>query len=89
MKACDLFDRLRYQVYRPAVTTMGPCSNGCGESARGSGECWKCLANQIDILVTTDTEPALAYRTAMDALEASRAMHRLGEDCYEFDKRNG
>jgi hypothetical protein len=86
MSARELFDRLRYQVYRPAVTTMSGCANGCGEFARGGGECWKCLAGQIDRLVTSDADPELAYRAASDALEATRAMHQVGQRCEEVDR---
>lgn len=89
MSARELFDRLRYQVYRPAVTTMSGCANGCGEWARGGGECWKCLVNQIDRMVTSDADPELAYRTAQDAMKANCAMHQLSQRCEEYDRGEG
>lgn len=44
----QLVEDLRYQLYLPTVTTMGACSQGCGNSARGGGVCKKCLAAEID-----------------------------------------
>ena len=46
--------------YPSGVTTMGPCSSGCGNSARGGYTCKDCLtigikqlgcdSNQVDLL---------------------------------------
>ena len=43
--ADDLF-RLRYQVIRPSVTTMGACPK-CGEPSRGSLVCADCLIDDM------------------------------------------
>lgn len=45
------------------------------------------LASQIDRMVTSDADPELAYRTAQDALEANRAMHRLSQRCEEAEAK--
>ena len=45
--ATQLLERLKYQIYRPAVTTMAQCSNGCGRPARGGEECWECLVKKL------------------------------------------
>ena len=46
MSAHDTLFSLRYQVMRPAVTTMGDCPQ-CGESSRGSGVCADCLTESL------------------------------------------
>lgn len=43
----ESLDVLTYNLLRPTVTTMGPCANGCGAYARGSGECATCLIDKI------------------------------------------
>lgn len=48
MTAQKLLNDLRYQISRPRITTVSPCKNGCRISARGGGECWKCLASKLD-----------------------------------------
>lgn len=51
MNARQLYDRLRYELAPVAVTTMGPCSEGCGGSARGSGVCVACLEAKLQSAV--------------------------------------
>lgn len=83
MSARELFDRLRYQVYRPAVTTMSVCANeGCEEWARGGGECWACLGAKIEALGIPR-----AARIAGNALTAAREMHRLEQACEEAEAK--
>lgn len=84
MSARELFDRLRYQVYRPAVTTMSGCANGCGEFARGGGDCWACLGAKLEAMGVPR-----AARIAGNALSAAREMHRLGQACEELDGEGG
>lgn len=48
-KARDLMAAIRYQVFRPEVTTMGACATeGCHRRARGSGTCADCLGYELD-----------------------------------------
>lgn len=82
MSARELFDRLRYQVYRPAVTTMSGCATeGCDGSARGGGECWACLGAKLEAMGIPR-----AARIAGAALFAASEMHRLGQACEEKDE---
>lgn len=49
-QARDLMGRIRYQVFAPEVTTMGPCPR-CGVTSRGSDVCAGCHAEELDKLV--------------------------------------
>ena len=56
-KARELMADIRYQVFRPEVTTMGPCAtDGCANSSRGGMRCADCLAAELD--ATAKPEPA-------------------------------
>lgn len=67
----ELYDALRYQVLTPRVTTMGPCANGCGNSARAAGICGTCLAKRLDAVLGNDL--ASAFVTAMNTARRSEA----------------
>lgn len=45
-KVRQILGDLHYQTYM-GVTTMGPCANGCGNAARGSGVCSECLTLEL------------------------------------------
>ncbi len=68
-KARELMAAIRYQVHRPEVTTMGPCSCpcGCSSSTRGSGMCADCLAFALDELIDSSAGTNYVY-----ACEAQR-----------------
>jgi hypothetical protein len=74
MTARALWEALRYQTLTPSVTTMGPCSRGCGNGARGSGVCRGCLCAELDALLgdgratewVTATREALRMGWAID-----------------------
>lgn len=55
----NLVASLRYQTLGPQVTTMAACANGCGESARGGGECRHCLTKKLAELVGEEKANAL------------------------------
>ena len=42
-----LLGEIRYQVFRPEVTTVGECDRKCGNLARGSGVCEECLVEEL------------------------------------------
>ena len=42
-----LLGEIRYQVFRPEVTTVGECARKCGSMARGSGVCEECLVDDL------------------------------------------
>ena len=46
MNIHDTLFSLRYQVMRPAVTTMGACPK-CTASSRGSATCAECLVESL------------------------------------------
>jgi hypothetical protein len=53
---------LNYQINAPEITTMGPCSMQCGQTARGSGTCPECLA--VDLGSVVGDGLALEYLSA-------------------------
>lgn len=59
-----LMDSIRYQVFRPSVTTMANCSEGCGSGARGGGTCVSCLAKEMNSLFKTKNEDGLGWGDA-------------------------
>lgn len=67
MTAHDLYNRLRYELAPVAVTTVGPCSEGCGGSARGGGVCVACLTNGL-----RDATSAVDWDGFVEALRVSR-----------------
>lgn len=67
MNAHDLYDRLRYELAPVGVTTMGPCSEGCGNSARGGGVCVACLTKGLREVTST-----VDWDGFVDALRVSR-----------------
>ena len=68
-KARELMAAIRYEVFRPEVTTMGSCSCACGccTPARGSGVCADCLALELDELIDSSAGTNYVY-----ACEAQR-----------------
>lgn len=78
-KARDLMAAIRREVFRPEVTTMGACANGCGESARGSGVCRNCLGADLDAM--TDSMEGTAYVYACEAQHQAEdaVMRALGQ----------
>lgn len=64
-QARDLMAAIRREVFRPEVTTMGACANGCGDAARGSGVCRSCLGAELDAI--TDSMAGTAYVYACEA----------------------
>lgn len=49
--AREILSRIRYQVFTPEVTTMGPCPD-CGQSSRGAQRCACCIvALELEPLV--------------------------------------
>lgn len=79
VSARDLWQALRYQTLTPRVTTMGPCSRGCGRSARGSAVCGTCLAVELDTL--------LGCWDASEWVRKAMASQRLGWDIEETLER--
>jgi hypothetical protein len=67
VNARGLYNRLRYELAPMAVTTMGPCSEGCGGSARGSGVCVACLSAKLQSAV-----PEVEWDGFVEALRVSR-----------------
>lgn len=71
-KARDLMAAIRYQVFRPEVTTMGACATeGCHRIARGGGTCADCLGYEID-----DMTGSVAGTEYVDACKAQRWAER-------------
>ena len=68
-QARELMAAIRYNIFRPEVTTMGPCSCpcGCSSSTRGSGMCADCLAFELDELIDSSAGTNYVY-----ACEAQR-----------------
>ena len=46
-EAQRLLGEIRYQVFRPEVTTVGECARKCGNLARGSRVCEECLVDDL------------------------------------------
>ena len=46
-EAQRLMGEIRYQVFRPEVTTVGECAHKCGNLARGSMVCADCLTDDL------------------------------------------
>lgn len=46
-EAQRLMGEIRYQVFRPEVTTVGSCARKCGNRARGSMVCTVCLVKEL------------------------------------------
>ena len=67
-------DLLIYELrrnYPSGCTTWGKCYNpSCQESARGSGQCVKCLTGHIGRLIG-------CHKLAMDYQQAYKRAHRL------------
>jgi len=77
MSAADLIDRLRYQVLRPHITTMGPCPR-CGEGSRGSNVCSACLMRDLEALIgSSDADEA--YYALCEMRDAGQRLHALVE----------
>lgn len=49
-RVLGLMDRMRYGVFAPSVTTMGPCPR-CLALSRGSDLCGDCLAEELNRLL--------------------------------------
>ena len=50
-EAQRLLGEIRYQVFRPEVTTVGNCARKCGSMARGSRVCAGCLIEELRALL--------------------------------------
>ena len=50
-EAQRLLGEIRYQVFRPEVTTVGRCASKCGGVARGSRVCAGCLIEELRALL--------------------------------------
>lgn len=52
-EAQRLLGEIRYQVFRPEVTTVGDCARKCGSMASGSGSgvCAVCLVEELRALL--------------------------------------
>ena len=50
-EAQRLLGEIRYQVFRPEVTTVGECDRKCGNMARGSRVCSVCLIEEMRALL--------------------------------------
>ena len=50
-EAQRLLGEIRYQVFRPEVTTVGKCDRKCGNMARGSRVCTVCLVKELRALL--------------------------------------
>lgn len=75
-KARELMAAIRYQVFRPEVTTMGPCPR-CGESSRGASFCADCVAVELDGLPDAKVWPEGALgRMYMHACKMQRSAER-------------
>ena len=74
---------IRYQ-YPTGATTMGDCSNKCGDSARGAKVCADCLVEELAELTTVNF--AYAYRRYIknSAIAAGHAIELL-EDYVEHE----
>ncbi|KAF1692694.1 hypothetical protein CSC64_06820 [Pseudoxanthomonas koreensis] len=81
MTAAELMASIRYQVFRPEVTTMGACPR-CGNGSRGAGTCADCLGRELDVL--TDGAAGSGLVAASRALRVAQDRVRLlvdgGED---------
>ena len=75
----DTLSSLLHQIRCPRRgPTMGPCSRGCGESARGSLTCYGCLAKDlkqhvdpklVDQLVATNLASKMTAWAVEDAID--------------------
>jgi hypothetical protein len=75
VNARGLYERLRYELAPVAVTTMGPCFEGCGGSARGSGVCVACLEAKLQSAV-----PEVNWPEFVQALKVSREQILLASE---------
>lgn len=75
MTARDLYDRLRYELAPVALTTMGPCSEGCGSAARGGGVCVTCLEAKLQAAV-----PEVDWAEFVRVMRASREQILLASE---------
>lgn len=50
-EAQRLLGEIRYQVFRPEVTTVGNCAHKCDNLARGSRVCTVCLIEELCALL--------------------------------------
>ena len=67
MNARDTYSCLRRELAPVFATTTGPCANGCGHSARGSGVCIGCLSAELQELV-----PSVDWHAFVAAMIESR-----------------
>ncbi|MFT4179479.1 MAG: hypothetical protein QM612_08465 [Thermomonas sp.] len=47
-----MMSRIRHQIFRPDVTTMGHCPR-CNAESRGAGVCAECIASDLDEMLGT------------------------------------
>ena len=64
----ELVDTIKYN-YHLWPATWGPCSNNCGENARGSGLCKNCAEDKLADIV--------GINRAMELHSAVAALHNI------------
>ncbi len=60
-EAQRLLGEIRYQVFRPEVTTVGSCARKCGSMARGSRVCAGCLTEELRALLSEPGQLPIIY----------------------------
>ena len=70
---------IRYQ-YPTGATTMGDCSNKCGNSARGAKVCPTCLVEELTELTTF----AFAYQYQIYVMQSAIAAEHASELLEEY-----
>ena len=82
-EAKRLMGEIRYQVFRPEVTTVGECARKCGSVAWGSGACTECLVDDLRKLMPE----AETWRPAR-YLQACWEQHNIERRIMEIAKGN-
>ena len=78
LKLWELISDLNYQFPLGEIQcTCWPCCNDCGHSARGSGQCYRCIDKELAELVGQDLAAKIvgSYVVRQDALR--EAVRRL------------
>ena len=77
-EAQRLLGEIRYQVFRPEVTTVGSCDRKCGNMARGSRVCEECLVDGLRKLMP-EAEKWRPARYLQACWEQHNIEHRIME----------
>ena len=82
-EAQRLLGEIRYQVFRPEVTTVGECASKCGNMARGSGVCEECLVKEMRVLMPeADTwRPARYLQACWEQHNIERRIMEIAGGC--------